>query len=105
MVDIAPEMSLDMLKEPKEGSRELVQTAWRKIAPLARLRAKNYNGINVVVIKEGIHLIGLSAVQVREPLRACSKTASLGAGIAAANCSWLIGTRNCLVGACLQRCG
>jgi dihydrodipicolinate synthase/N-acetylneuraminate lyase len=105
LVDIAPEMSIDMLKEPKEGSRELVQTAWTKKAPLARLRAKNYDGINVVVIKEGMNLIGLSTVQVREPLRACSKTALLGAGIAAANRSWLIGTRNCLVGACVQSSG
>jgi len=68
LVNIAPEMSLAMLKRLKEGNRELVRTVWREAAPLERLRAKNHSGNNVTMIKEGMNLVGLPAGRVREPL-------------------------------------
>jgi 4-hydroxy-tetrahydrodipicolinate synthase len=68
LVNIAPEMSLAMLKGLKEGNRELVRTVWREVAPLERLRAKNHSGNNVTAIKEGMNLVGLPAGRVREPL-------------------------------------
>jgi 4-hydroxy-tetrahydrodipicolinate synthase len=73
LVNIAPEASLAMLKGLKEGNRELVQTIWQKVAPLEVLRAKHHNGNNVVVIKEGMNLIGLPAGRVREPISALDR--------------------------------
>jgi 4-hydroxy-tetrahydrodipicolinate synthase len=68
LVNIAPELSLTMLKGLKEGNQELVWDVWRDVYPLERLRAKHSNGNNVAVIKEGMNLLGLPAGRVREPL-------------------------------------
>jgi 4-hydroxy-tetrahydrodipicolinate synthase len=67
LVNIAPEMSLGMLRGLREGNRESVQTVWRKVAPLERLRARAQSGYNVAVIKEAMELMGLAPGRVREP--------------------------------------
>src|SRR5215212_6589668 len=68
LVNIAPELSLTMLDGLRRGDSEAVRTVWRHVAPIEKLRAKNHNGNNVSVIKEGMNLAGLPAGLVREPL-------------------------------------
>jgi 4-hydroxy-tetrahydrodipicolinate synthase len=68
LVNIAPELSLTMLDGLRRGDSEAVRTVWRHVAPIERLCAKNHNGNNVSVIKEGINLAGLPAGLVRELL-------------------------------------
>ncbi len=53
LVNIAPEMSLTMLDSLRRGDSEAVRTVWHRVAPIERLCAKNHNGNNVSVIKEG----------------------------------------------------
>lgn len=67
LVNLAPEISLAMLKGLREGDRDSVESVWREVAPLERLRAKDHSGYNVSVIKEGMNLLGLPAGRVREP--------------------------------------
>jgi 4-hydroxy-tetrahydrodipicolinate synthase len=66
--NIAPELSLTVLDGLRRGDSEAVRTVWRHVAPIERLRARNHNGNNVSVIKEGMNLAGLPAGLVREPL-------------------------------------
>jgi dihydrodipicolinate synthase/N-acetylneuraminate lyase len=66
--NIAPELSLTMLDGLRRGDSEAVRTVWRHVAPMEKLRAKNHNGNNVSVIKEGMNLAGLPGGLVREPL-------------------------------------
>jgi 4-hydroxy-tetrahydrodipicolinate synthase len=68
LVNIAPELSLTMLDGLRRGDSEAVRTVWRHVAPIEKLRAKNHNGNNVSVIKEGMNFAGLPAGLVREPL-------------------------------------
>jgi 4-hydroxy-tetrahydrodipicolinate synthase len=68
LVNIAPELSLTMLDSLRKGDAEAVRTVWRQVAPIERLRAKNHNGNNVSVIKEGMNLAGLPTGLVRKPL-------------------------------------
>ena len=67
LVNIAPEMSLQMLRALREENRESVQAVWREVAPLERLRAKDHSAYNVSVIKEGMNLLGLASSKMREP--------------------------------------
>ena len=67
LVNIAPEMSLQMLRALREENRESVQAVWREVAPLERLRAKDHSAYNVSVIKEGMNLLGLTSSKMREP--------------------------------------
>ncbi len=68
LVNIAPELSFAMLDGLRKGDAESVRTVWGEVAPMERLRAKNHNGNNVSVIKEGMNLAGLPAGLPREPL-------------------------------------
>ena len=68
LVNIAPELSLSMLEGLRRGDTEAVLTAWRRVAPMERLRARNHSANNVSAIKEGMNLAGLPAGSVREPL-------------------------------------
>nr|WP_106779302.1 dihydrodipicolinate synthase family protein [Lysinibacillus timonensis] len=68
LVNLYPEKSFELLTALRENNLEVVWKAWSEILPFENLRAKNNNGNNVVVIKEAMELLGLTAGITREPV-------------------------------------
>ncbi|MFC7687084.1 dihydrodipicolinate synthase family protein [Ureibacillus sp. GCM10028918] len=68
LVNLYPEKSVELLTALREDNKEIVWKAWSEILPFENLRAKNNNGNNVVVIKEAMELLGLTAGITREPV-------------------------------------
>lgn len=68
LINILPELSFTMLKALREGDHETVWNVWEKSVGFEDLRAKYNNGNNVVVIKEAMEMIGLTAGVTREPV-------------------------------------
>lgn len=68
LVNLYPEKSFELLTALREDNKEIVWKAWHEILPFEDLRAKNNNGNNVVVIKEAMEQLGLTAGVTREPV-------------------------------------
>ena len=68
LVNIYPQKSLEMLAALREGDQETVWRTWEEVLPFEDLRAKYNNGNNVVVIKEAMEQLGLTAGVTREPV-------------------------------------
>lgn len=68
LVNLYPEKSFELLTALQEDNKQIIWKAWSEILPFETLRAKNNNGNNVVVIKEAMELLGLTAGITREPV-------------------------------------
>ncbi|EDL65582.1 dihydrodipicolinate synthase family protein [Bacillus sp. SG-1] len=68
LVNIYPEKSKEMLTALKNGDQETVWKIWEEVLPFEDLRAKYNNGNNVVIIKEAMEKVNLTAGVTREPV-------------------------------------
>ncbi|GGB38941.1 dihydrodipicolinate synthase family protein [Lentibacillus populi] len=68
LVNVNPEKSLVLFDALQEGDQQLVWDIWEEILPFENLRAKYNDGNNVVVIKEAMEQLGLTAGITREPV-------------------------------------
>lgn len=68
LVNIYPQKSLEMLTALRKGDQKTVWRTWKEVLPFEDLRAKYNNGNNVVVIKEAMEQLGLTAGVTREPV-------------------------------------
>ncbi|NEU32255.1 dihydrodipicolinate synthase family protein [bacterium LRH843] len=68
LVNIYPESSFTMLKGLQSGDMDSVWKVWGETVEFENLRAKYNNGNNVVVIKEAMEMVGLTAGLTREPV-------------------------------------
>ncbi|MCH4827414.1 dihydrodipicolinate synthase family protein [Planococcus halocryophilus] len=68
LVNVYPEKSLELLNALRQGNQETVWKVWNEVLPFEDLRAKYNNGNNVVVIKEAMEQLGLTAGVTREPV-------------------------------------
>ncbi|WP_102348733.1 dihydrodipicolinate synthase family protein [Bacillus sp. Marseille-P3661] len=73
LVNLYPQKSLEMLKALQENDQNTVWNVWKEILPFEDLRAKYNNGNNVVIIKEAMELLGLTAGVTREPVNPLNK--------------------------------
>lgn len=68
LVNLYPAKSFELLTALRDDNKEIVWKAWHEILPFEDLRAKYNNGNNVVVIKEAMEQLGLTAGVTREPV-------------------------------------
>jgi 4-hydroxy-tetrahydrodipicolinate synthase len=68
LVNLYPQVSFEMLHALEADDQETVWRAWEKTLPFENLRAKYNSGNNVVVVKEAMNQIGLTAGVTREPV-------------------------------------
>lgn len=68
LVNVYPQKSLELLEALREENQETVWKVWNEVLPFEDLRAKYNNGNNVVVIKEAMEQLGLTAGVTREPV-------------------------------------
>ncbi|GAA0356992.1 dihydrodipicolinate synthase family protein [Bacillus horti] len=68
LVNVYPEKSFAMLEALQNGQEEQVWSIWEELEAFENLRAKYNNGNNVVVIKEAMAQLGMSAGMTREPV-------------------------------------
>ncbi|MBG6185004.1 4-hydroxy-tetrahydrodipicolinate synthase [Arthrobacter sp. CAN_A214] len=68
LVNLAPELSLDLLDALRSGDREKVMGIWATIRPFEELRARNNSEHNVSVVKEALAQLGLCSRDVRPPI-------------------------------------
>ncbi|MDF2724730.1 MAG: dihydrodipicolinate synthase [Paenibacillus sp.] len=68
LVNLYPQKSFEMLAALQRGDQETVWKAWEETLPFENLRAKYNSGNNVVVVKEAMNQLGLSAGVTREPV-------------------------------------
>lgn len=68
LVNVYPQKSLEMLSALRQKDQEAVWRVWNEVLPFEDLRAKYNNGNNVVVIKEAMEQLGLTAGVTREPV-------------------------------------
>ncbi|MFD2629498.1 dihydrodipicolinate synthase family protein [Oceanobacillus kapialis] len=73
LVNVFPEKALALLHSLQEGNQEKAWEVWEDVVPFEDLRAKHNNGNNVVVIKEAMEQLGLTAGVTREPVNPLSK--------------------------------
>lgn len=71
LVNLAPELSIEMLDALRAKDLSAAMDVWQRIAPFERLRARNANSLNVSVVKEAMALAGLlEHGAVRPPISA-----------------------------------
>lgn len=68
LVNVAPELSLQMLDLLKKGDYKEAMKLWVKIRPFEELREGKLNGNNVSVVKEAMKQLGLGNGIVRPPI-------------------------------------
>jgi 4-hydroxy-tetrahydrodipicolinate synthase len=68
LANIAPTLSLDYLRALQSGDYASALTQWQKIREFEELRARDGNALNVSVVKEALHQIGLCSRAVRPPI-------------------------------------
>jgi 4-hydroxy-tetrahydrodipicolinate synthase len=68
LVNLFPGKSFEMLHALQSGDNKTAWKVWDEVTPFEDLRAKYNNGNNVVVIKEAMELLGLTAGVTREPV-------------------------------------
>jgi 4-hydroxy-tetrahydrodipicolinate synthase len=67
LANVAPELSLGLLKALRAGEGETVRRLWRLIRPFERLRAEGASEDNVSVVKEALAQLGVCGRDVRPP--------------------------------------
>lgn len=67
LVNVAPQLSLEVHKALSEGNFEKARQVAEKIELFERLRTKFRNGANVTVVKEALEIQGLKVGPVRVP--------------------------------------
>lgn len=73
LINIHPTLSFQMLHGLRKKDENAVWTAWEGALAFENLRAKYNNGNNVVVIKEAMEMVGLTAGVTREPVAPLSE--------------------------------
>lgn len=69
LVNVAPEISLEMLRALRAGDYPEAMRAWEKVRPFEEMRARDGNARNVSVVKDAMELRGLLATAaVRPPI-------------------------------------
>lgn len=68
LVNVYPEKSFELLNLLKEKNYDEVFKIWHEIVEFEDLREKYNSGNNVIVIKEAMEMVGLSAGSTREPV-------------------------------------
>ncbi|MFM1652538.1 dihydrodipicolinate synthase family protein [Brevibacillus sp. B_LB10_24] len=68
LINVYPEKSFEILTALQQGDHETAWKAWEDTLPFEDLRAKYNNGNNVVVVKEAMNQLGLTAGVTREPV-------------------------------------
>lgn len=68
LVNVFPKKSFMLLDAMKQVDQERVWKIWEDILPFEDLRGMHNNGNNVVVIKEAMEQLGLTAGVTREPV-------------------------------------
>ncbi|MFD1849570.1 dihydrodipicolinate synthase family protein [Oceanobacillus bengalensis] len=68
LVNVFPEKSFALLEALQQGNQEAVWDIWEEVEAFEDLRAMHHNGNNVVVIKEAMEQLGLTAGVTREPV-------------------------------------
>jgi 4-hydroxy-tetrahydrodipicolinate synthase len=68
LINLYPQKSFELLTALQQGEQEIVWKAWEETLPFENLRAKYNNGNNVVVVKEAMNQLGLTAGVTREPV-------------------------------------
>src|SRR5690606_23307568 len=67
LVNVAPEVSLAMLRALRAGDYQAAMGVWDRIRVFEELRAKEQSAFNVSVVKEALAVLGLCRRQVRPP--------------------------------------
>ncbi|MFS0788876.1 dihydrodipicolinate synthase family protein [Shouchella sp. 1P09AA] len=73
LVNILPSKAFELLEALKSKNYEVAWDVWEYVLPFEDLRAKYHNGNNVVVIKEAMEAVGLTAGTTREPVAPLNK--------------------------------
>jgi len=68
LINVCPEKSFQMLHGLQQGDSETVWKLWEETLEFENLRGKYNNGNNVVVVKEAMNQLGLTAGVTREPV-------------------------------------
>lgn len=68
LINLYPQKSFEMLHALQNGDQDTVWKVWAETLPFENLRAKYNNGNNVVVVKEAMNQLGLTAGLTREPV-------------------------------------
>jgi 4-hydroxy-tetrahydrodipicolinate synthase len=68
LINLYPQKSFEMLTALQQGDQETAWQAWEDTLPFENLRAKYNNGNNVVVVKQAMNQLGLTAGVTREPV-------------------------------------
>ncbi|MEY8752265.1 dihydrodipicolinate synthase family protein [Alkalicoccobacillus gibsonii] len=74
LVNILPSKSFELLEALRANNWEAAWDVWEHVLPFEDLRAKYNNGNNVVVIKEAMKAVGLTAGKTREPVAALNES-------------------------------
>ncbi|GAA2113687.1 dihydrodipicolinate synthase family protein [Streptomyces synnematoformans] len=69
LVNVAPEVSLGMLRALRSGDYPAAMKAWEQIRPFEDMRAADQSADNVAVVKEALAALGLGRRDVRPPSR------------------------------------
>jgi 4-hydroxy-tetrahydrodipicolinate synthase len=73
LVNVAPELSIMLLRALEEGNFMAARRVWRLIKPFEELRERNSDALNVPAVKEAMVLRGyLENAAVRAPISALS---------------------------------
>jgi 4-hydroxy-tetrahydrodipicolinate synthase len=68
LVNVAPEVSVELLDRLRDGDREGALRVWGRLRPLEEMRAAAGNADNVSVVKEALAQLGLCGRTVRPPI-------------------------------------
>ncbi|MFH8486934.1 dihydrodipicolinate synthase family protein [Streptomyces longisporoflavus] len=69
LVNVAPEVSLNMLESLRAGDYPAAMEVWERIRRFEELRAADNSADNVTVVKEALAALGLCRREVRPPSR------------------------------------
>ncbi|RII13965.1 putative 5-dehydro-4-deoxyglucarate dehydratase [Streptomyces sp. YIM 130001] len=69
LVNVAPALSLRMLRALRDGDHPAAVRVWEQIRPFEELRAADQSADNVSVVKEALCALGLCRREVRPPSR------------------------------------
>ena len=87
LVNVAPELSLEMLQALREGDYPGAMRVWEKLRPFEEMRARAMSANNVSVVKDAMELRGLLATgAVRPPIASLDETGR--AELSAVLASW-----------------
>nr|WP_206031033.1 dihydrodipicolinate synthase family protein [Rhodococcus sp. B10] len=73
LANVVPEVSIAFLRALQSGDFTLALEQWRAIKAFEDLRARDNNALNVSVVKEALHQLGLCDRAVRAPISLLSE--------------------------------